>query len=51
MTGNGAKNRIAEEKSMAAVRQESAKMLDFPRIGISWGLSGRSIGQVDGQTC
>lgn len=49
MTDNGAKIRIAEEKSLAAVRQESGRMLDSQRIGVSLDLSGRCIGRVAGQ--
>ena len=48
MTVNGAKIRIAEEKPLVGVRRKSAKMLDFQRIGVSWGPSGRCIGRVDG---
>jgi len=50
MTANGAKIRIAEEKSPVEVRRKSAKMLDFQQIGVSWGLSGTCIGHVGGQT-
>ena len=50
MTGNGAKIRIAEEKSPVEVCRKSAKMLDHQRIGMlakggmpngfaSWGCS------------
>ncbi len=46
---NGAKIRFAEEKPVAEVRRNSAKMLDFHRIGVSWGLSGRCMDRVDGQ--
>lgn len=49
MTGKGASIRTVEEKSLVTVCQESAKMLDFWRIGVSWGLSGRCICRVDGQ--
>jgi len=49
MTGNGAKIWRGDRKSPVEVRRKSAKMLDSKRIGVSWGLSGRCIGQVDGQ--
>jgi hypothetical protein len=38
MTGNGAKIRIAEEKSSVAVRRQSARMPDLQRIGVYFGL-------------
>ena len=44
-----AKTRIAEEKSLAAVRQESGGILDFQRAGVSLDLSGMCTGCVDGQ--
>ncbi len=33
------------------LHRKSAKMLNFRRIGVSWGLSGMCVGRVDGQTC
>jgi len=51
MTGNGAKIWTGNEKSLVEVRRKNAKMLDFQRIGVSWGLPDRRIGRVDGQTC
>jgi len=49
LTVNEAKIRITEEKSPVGAPRKSAKILDFQRIGLSWGLSGRFIGRVDGQ--
>lgn len=37
MTGNRAKTRIDEEKSLVRVCRESAKILDFRWIGMPWG--------------
>jgi len=46
---NGVKIRIAEEKSLVAVRLKSVKMLDFQLKGVSWGHSGRCMGRIYGQ--
>jgi hypothetical protein len=48
MTGNRSKIWTGNEKSLVEVRRKSAKMLDFQRIRVSWGLSGRFTGR-DGQ--
>jgi len=50
MTGKRTKTWIAGEKPLVEVRRRSVKMLGSQRIGVSWGLSGRCIGRVDGQT-
>jgi hypothetical protein len=37
MTGNRAKTRTSEEKSPVEARQETVKILGFPRISVYWG--------------
>jgi hypothetical protein len=37
-------------KSVVEVRRRNAQMLDFRRISVSWGLSGKRIGHVGDQT-
>ncbi len=49
MTGNGAKTWTGDKKSLVEVRRKNTRMLNFQRIGVSWGLSGRCIGGVDGE--
>ena len=49
MTDSTAKIRKTEEESSVEVRRKSAKMLDFQRIGVSWGLLVKLIGHADGQ--
>jgi len=49
MSGWAGKIRSSDEESWVRVRRKSAEMLNFQRIGVSWGLSGRCIGRVDGQ--
>jgi len=51
MSGCVGKIQTGDEKPLVEVRQESGKMLDFQRIGVSWGLSGRYSGGVNGQSC
>jgi len=46
MTGNLARIRTTGEKSPVGVRRKKAKMLDFLRFSVSWGLSERHIGHV-----
>jgi len=46
MTGNAAKTRTIEGKWAVEVRRKTAKMLDFRRISVSWGLFARRIGHV-----
>ena len=50
MTGNLAKIRTTGEKSPVGVRRKTAEMLDFRRISVFEGLSGRRIGHVGDQT-
>lgn len=50
MTGNIAKICVTQEKSPVEVRRKNAKMLDFRRISVFGGLSGRRIGHVADQT-
>jgi len=50
MTGNMAKIRTIEGKSVVEVRRRNAQMLDFRRISVFWGLSGKRIGHVGDQT-
>ncbi len=49
MTGNGAGTRIAAEKLLVEMRGKSARILNFQRMGVSWGLSGKCIGRIDGR--
>ena len=49
MTGNRAKIWTGDEKPAVEVCRESAKLLDLQRFGVSWGLSSRRIGRVDGR--
>ena len=50
MTGNLAKTRTIEGKSVVEVRRKTAEILDFRRISVPWGLSGTRIGHVGDQT-
>jgi hypothetical protein len=47
MTGNLAKIRTTGKKSPVGMRRENARMLDFQRISVFWGLFGRCIGHVN----
>jgi hypothetical protein len=49
MTSNRVKIRTTEKKSPVEVRRKSAKISDFQRIGVPWGLWGGFIGRVDGR--
>jgi len=49
MTGNITKICAAQDKSAVEVRRKNAKMLDFRRISMFVGLSGRLMGHADGQ--
>ena len=49
MTARWGKIVSSDETSGVRVRRKSAKMLDFQRIGVSWSLSGKRIGWVNGQ--
>ena len=49
MIGNRVKTWTGDEKSLVTVRRKDARMVHFQPIGVSGGLSGESIGRVDGQ--
>ena len=51
MTGSTAKILTSGERALVYVARKSAKMLDFRRISVCWGLSNRCIGCADSQTC
>jgi hypothetical protein len=50
MTGNVARTRITEERSLVEVCQKDAKTLDFRRISMPSGLSVSRISHVGDQT-
>ena len=50
MTGKITKIHATQDKSAVEVRQKEARMLDFRRIGVLAGLSGRRLGHVGDQT-
>ena len=49
MTGDIAKTPVAKKKSRVKMRQETAEILDFGRVGVFRGLSEGGIGHIGDQ--